>query len=93
MNPCPLSYVGNMNCSSYKFRSGFNFRDWEAWFLYWPGQTVLSVISLAGRRVIVPPKYIDYGVYGDLTTIHPKPYSIYFRGTIAGIKGGRAVHC
>ena len=54
---------------------------------------MLSVISLAGRRVIVPPKYIDYGVYGDLTIIHPKPYSIYLRGTIAGIKGGRAVHC
>ena len=31
---------------------------------------------------IVPFKYIEYGVYGDLSIIYPKPYSIYPRGTI-----------
>ena len=31
---------------------------------------------------IVPLKYIEYGVYGDLIIIYPKPYSIYLRGTI-----------
>ena len=30
-------------------------------------------------RFIVPLKQIDYGVYRDLSTIYPKPYSIYFR--------------
>ena len=28
-------------------------------------------------------KEIEYGVYGDLITIYPKPYSIYSRGTIS----------
>ena len=27
--------------------------------------------------------YRIYGVYGDLTIMYPKPYSIYFRGTIS----------
>ena len=27
-------------------------------------------------------KQIEYGVYGDLIIIYPKPYSIYLRGTI-----------
>ena len=30
----------------------------------------------------VPLKYIQYGVYGDLIIIYPKPYSIYLRETI-----------
>ena len=25
---------------------------------------------------------MEYGVYGDLIVIYPKPYSIYLRGTI-----------
>ena len=25
---------------------------------------------------------IEYGVYGDLTIMYPKPYSIYLRGAI-----------
>ena len=29
-----------------------------------------------------PLKYIEYGVYGDLIIIYPKPYSIYLWGTI-----------
>ena len=29
---------------------------------------------------------MDYGVYGDLIIIYPKPYSIYLRGTI-GVEG------
>ena len=32
--------------------------------------------------VIVPLGLIEYGVYGDLIIIYPKPYSIYLRGTI-----------
>ena len=31
---------------------------------------------------IVPLKYIEYGVYGDVIITYPKPYSIYLRGTI-----------
>ena len=27
-------------------------------------------------------KWIEYGVYGDLSRIYAKPYSIYLRGTI-----------
>ena len=30
----------------------------------------------------VPLKQIEYGVYGDLINIYPKPYSISLRGTI-----------
>ena len=29
---------------------------------------------------IVPLDEIEYGVYGDLTPVYPKPYSIYLRG-------------
>ena len=39
--------------------------------------------SLNVESLIVPLKQIDYGVYGDLILIYPKPYSIYLRGTIA----------
>ena len=35
-----------------------------------------------GLGFIVPLKLIEYGVYGDLTTIYPKPYSIYLNGTM-----------
>ena len=31
---------------------------------------------------VVPLKKIEYGVYGDLIEIYPKPCSIYLRGTI-----------
>ena len=30
--------------------------------------------------VIVPLKYIEYGVYGDLIITYQKPYSIYLKG-------------
>ena len=33
-----------------------------------------------GFRVIVPLKWIEYGVYGSLVIIFPKPYSIFLRG-------------
>ena len=33
-------------------------------------------------QVIVPLQKIEYGVYGDVIIIHPKPFSIYLRGTI-----------
>ena len=33
-------------------------------------------------NLIVPLKKIEYGVYGDLLVLYPKPYSIYLRGTI-----------
>ena len=45
---------------------------------------LISSTGVPGKvRFIVPLKQIDYGVYGDLITIYPKPYSIYFRGTIS----------
>ena len=37
-----------------------------------PGSTLVCALNL-----IVPRKYIEYGVYGHLTVIYPKPYSIY----------------
>ena len=33
--------------------------------------------------LIVPLELIEYGVYGDLTIIYPKPHSIHLRGTIS----------
>ena len=33
--------------------------------------------------VIVPLKWIEYGLYGDLIIICPKPYSVYLTGTIS----------
>ena len=38
--------------------------------------------SSEGPGSIVPLKYIEYGVYGDVIIICPKQYSIYLRGTI-----------
>ena len=35
-----------------------------------------------GLGCVVLLKYIEYGVYGDLIILYPKPYSIYLRGTI-----------
>ena len=29
---------------------------------------------------VVPLKYIEYGVYGDLLIIYPKPYSVLLMG-------------
>ena len=31
---------------------------------------------------MAPLNEMEYGVYGDLIIIYPKPYSIYLRGTI-----------
>ena len=48
--------------------------------------------SKVGPGPIVPLKQIEYGVYGDLIIIYPKPYSIYLRGTICQSReerGGR----
>ena len=33
-------------------------------------------------KVKSPLKEIEYGVNGDLIIMYPKPYSIYFRGTV-----------
>ena len=37
------------------------------------------------NRVFLPEN-LEYGVYGDLIVIYPKPYSIYSRGTITPLK-------
>ena len=37
---------------------------------------------LRTHKRIVPFKYIEHGVYGDLIIIYPKPYSIYLTGGI-----------
>ena len=34
------------------------------------------------KVLIVPLKQIEYGVYGDLIILYPKPYSIHVSGTI-----------
>ena len=43
------------------------------------GCVVKTVSSLQG---IVPLKSIEYGVYGDLVIIYPKPYSVYLQGIL-----------
>ena len=39
-------------------------------------------LRLLQQESIVPLKYVECGVYGDLIMIYPKPYSIYLRGTV-----------
>ena len=39
-------------------------------------------LHVQGVRSTVPFKKIGYGAYRDLVIIHPKPWSIYLRGTI-----------
>ena len=39
-------------------------------------------IGTCSCRFIVPIKEIEYGVYGNLILIYPKPYAITLRGTI-----------
>ena len=48
------------------------------------GGAVMKTVGpeLSQNRSIVPLKKIEYGVYGDLIIIYPKPYSIYFRRTV-----------
>ena len=41
----------------------------------------LLPVQLAVKELIVPLKYIEYGLYGDLIIVYPKPYSIYLSGT------------
>ena len=38
--------------------------------------------TVQGSGFKVPLKYMKYRVPGDLIILYPKPYSIYFRGTI-----------
>ena len=49
------------------------------------GRDILYIypgIKVQKRWRIFSLKQIEYGVYGDLLIIYPKPYSIYLRGTI-----------
>ena len=32
---------------------------------------------------------MEYGVYGDVTITYPKPYSIYFRGTMSPLRAAQ----
>ena len=45
-------------------------------------QVGLAPQGIRSLSPLVPLKEIEYGVYGDLTIIYPKPYSIYLRGSI-----------
>ena len=42
----------------------------------------LAFHMLKTCSIIVPLKYIEYGVYVDITILYTTPYSIYLRGTI-----------
>ena len=47
------------------------------------GASIKAILAnmLPGQfRVIAPLKKIEYGVYGDLIVIYPKPSSIYLMG-------------
>ena len=49
------------------------------------GDPSLSIRAGVKVTSVFHLKQIEYGVYGDLTIIYPKPYSIYLRGpTISG---------
>ena len=45
-------------------------------------QISFSEVLMRGSKFIVSLKWIEYGVYGDLSIIYQKPYSIYLRGAI-----------
>ena len=45
-----------------------------------PSEVGWGAREFLGLRV--PLKQIEYGVYGDLVIIYPKPHSIYLRRTI-----------
>ena len=49
-----------------------------------------SAILLGLYGDIVPLKNLEYGVFGDLVIIYPKPYPIYVRGTIGFRDSGGA---
>ena len=55
----------------------------------------IGIFRLFCPWCIVALKYIEYGVYGDLMIIYPKPYSIYSRGTIeeASLKVDVSISC
>ena len=58
-----------------------------AWSSTPQGFRLLGVLDLGVRAVkFWGYSVIEYGVYGDLIIIYPKPYSIYLRGTI-GVRG------
>ena len=39
-------------------------------------------IGIQQGTIILTTTQIEYGIYGDLMIIYPKPYPIYLRGTI-----------
>ena len=43
---------------------------------------VLFRVEGLSRAYSLPQVDIEYGVYGDLIIIFPKPYSVYLRGNI-----------
>ena len=61
------------------------FRAGLSQHLYWGG----GVCPTLG--FIVSLKWIEYGVYGDVTVRYPKPFSMYLRGTIGFKVQGLAV--
>ena len=46
-------------------------------------ETTIDYSMLGLYWDIVPLKWINYAVYGDLNIIYPKPYSIYLTGAIS----------
>ena len=44
------------------------------------------IMPFLSSKYILPLKYAEYGVYADLITIYPKPYSIHLRGTIGAVR-------
>ena len=65
---------------------GLGFRVQWSYGGYEKSCVTLSTWYLIRRKLwhhgIVPLKQIEYGVYGDLIIVYPKPDSIYLRGTI-----------
>ena len=58
-----------------------DYGSWEPYATLGYGNGVGKGLSYT----IVPLGYIESGVYGDLITRYPKPYSIYLRATISKI--------
>ena len=54
------------------------------WLQGWKGS-----LGFRFENPTVPPKYIEYGVYGDRIIMYPKPYFIHLRGTVRYLGSGK----
>ena len=71
-----------MNSCGCCFCKTFSFDNFSLTFVKSSGVGPIRLFPDLNLSPIVPLKWIAFGIYGVLIIIYPKPYSIYFRGTI-----------